>query len=118
MTTKNDFFTYVDEHLGVKPDYPFADNIAIFRHPKKRKWFAAVIDNLDRSKLNPNDTGPCTIVNLKCHPILAGTYRLQPGIFPGYHMNKEHWLTLILDGTIPPETVWELLEISFELTKS
>ena len=44
-------------------------------------------------------------------------YLLQPGILPGYHMNKEHWLTILLDGTAEDGLIRELFEISYSLTK-
>ena len=46
-----------------------------------------------------------------------GSYLGQPGILPGYHMNKNHWLTVLLDGTAADDVIKELLEISWELTK-
>lgn len=38
------------------------------------------------------------------------------GILPAYHMNKEHWITILLDGTVSKEKICELIDISYELT--
>ena len=54
---------------------------------------------------------------MKCSPLMMGDYLQQPGILPGYHMNKEHWLTILLDGSAENELIRELLEISYSLTK-
>jgi predicted DNA-binding protein (MmcQ/YjbR family) len=43
-------------------------------------------------------------------------YRRQPGILPGYHMNKDNWLTILLDGSAEDELIKELLELSFDMT--
>ena len=50
-------------------------------------------------------------------PRLIGAFREEPGIFPGYHMNKDHWLTVALDGTVGEEKIRFLTELSHSLTK-
>ena len=55
-------------------------------------------------------------VNLKCDPILIGSLLEEAGFFPGYHMNKEHWITAALDGRIPDEKLKVLLDMSFDAT--
>ena len=61
--------------------------------------------------------GSVEIVDVKTGPLLMGSYVGQPGILPGYHMNKNHWVTLLLDGTARDEMIRELLEISYDLTR-
>ena len=58
------------------------------------------------------------IVDVKCGPLLMDVYRKQPGILPGYHMNKDHWITILLDGTAEDGLIRELFEISYDLTGS
>lgn len=53
---------------------------------------------------------------LKCEPMYAQTLREDyDAIIPGYHLNKQHWNTLILDGTIPDKLIKELIDHSYEL---
>jgi len=55
-------------------------------------------------------------VNLKCAPERAVELRDEyPGITPGYHMNKRHWNTVLLDGSVPSRLVRELIEHSYQL---
>ncbi len=55
-------------------------------------------------------------INLKCDPERSTTLRDEyEAILPGYHMNKRHWNTLILDGSIPAKLVRELIDHSYEL---
>lgn len=55
-------------------------------------------------------------LNLKCEPELAELLRADyPSISPGYHMNKRHWNTLLLDGSIPKEKILLLIDLSYEL---
>lgn len=54
-------------------------------------------------------------MNLKCQPERAVELRDEhPAVLPGYHMNKRHWNTLILDGTLPDQMVMELIKHSFD----
>ncbi len=55
-------------------------------------------------------------VNLKCDPARAIALRDEfPAITPGYHMNKEHWNTVKLDGSVPPDVVMGLVDHSYQL---
>lgn len=55
-------------------------------------------------------------LNLKCDPDRALALRDEfPAIVPGYHMNKKHWNTLVLDGSLPPTLVRELIDHSYTL---
>lgn len=55
-------------------------------------------------------------MNLKCDPERAVELRDEyKGIKPGWHMNKRHWNTVMLDGTVPPKLVRELVEHSYQL---
>ncbi|MEV6817475.1 MmcQ/YjbR family DNA-binding protein [Nocardiopsis dassonvillei] len=59
--------------------------------------------------------GPAT-VNLKCEPELALELRDQfPAVTPGYHMNKKHWNSVLLDGTVPEDEILEMLRHSYVL---
>jgi predicted DNA-binding protein (MmcQ/YjbR family) len=61
------------------------------------------------------DTHPVTI-NLKCEPERAIELREQyPSVEPGYHMNKKHWNTVTLDGSIPPKEIFAMIDHSYDL---
>jgi predicted DNA-binding protein (MmcQ/YjbR family) len=56
--------------------------------------------------------------NAKCDPEKALQLRESyDGILPGYHMNKKHWNTVLLDGTLPLQLVRELIDHSYELVR-
>ncbi len=96
------------EHLFVK--YP---GFAVLRHPNQ-KWYGVVMD-LSREKLGLPGGGMVDTLNVKCGPCLSGSLRLQPGILPGYHMNKERWITILLDGTVDLEQIGILLDVSYDM---
>lgn len=55
-------------------------------------------------------------INLKCNPERAAELRDQhPAIRPGYHMNKQHWNSVYVDGTLSDELIFELVDHSYEL---
>lgn len=115
--TKEELFSYVRDYYSIDPDYPWEENTGfVLRHPNNRKWFAVGM-NVPYSRLGINEADSADIIDVKCSPLMMGPYLNLPGILPGYHMNKDHWLTILLDGSAAEETVKELLEISYELTK-
>ena len=58
-------------------------------------------------------------VSLKCEPELADALRrAYAAVIPGYHLNKRHWNTVIIDGSLPEETVRDMIEDSYDLVVS
>ncbi len=58
-------------------------------------------------------------VSLKCEPALADALReTHAAVIPGYHLNKRHWNTVILDGSLPDEMVRDMIEDSYDLVVS
>jgi predicted DNA-binding protein (MmcQ/YjbR family) len=58
-------------------------------------------------------------VSLKCEPVLAEQFRAaHPAVLPGYHLNKKHWNTVILDGSLPEQMIKDMIEDSYDLVVS
>jgi predicted DNA-binding protein (MmcQ/YjbR family) len=90
---------------GFSEDLPFDENTLAFR--VGGKIFALM------------DVDLFVSVNLKCDPERAIELREQyPGITPGYHMNKQHWNTVLCDGSVPHKLLLELAEHSYELVRA
>lgn len=108
---------YILENYGTEPDFPWLKypEIEVFRHGGNQKWFALVMD-VPKSKLGLQGTDELDVVNLKCDLVLISSLRGQAGIFPAYHMNKEHWITVALDGTVPEDIIKMLLDMSYTIT--
>ena len=113
--TKDELIQYVAERFSADAEYPWNDDNFIFRHHGNRKWFA-VIMRIPYGRLRIDKDGDVDIVDVKCGPLLMDAYRKQPGILPGYHMNKDHWITILLDGSTDDILIKELFEISYDLT--
>ena len=88
---------------GSVEDYPFGDEVAVFK--VVGKMFALV------------ELGPAPgSVSLKCDPDLAaGLRRRYAAITAGYHLNKRHWNTVTLDGSVPGDELLDLIDHSYEL---
>ena len=116
--TREELEAYIEESYGITADYPFTDDLitGVFRHPSNRKWFAIAM-HIPRSKLTPNADGYVDVVNVKCDPEVIYSFRGQSGIYPAYHMNRTHWITIALDGSATRDCVEFLLGISYDLTK-
>ena len=106
-----DTYSATGENLFAK--YP---NFLVFRHHGNKKWFAVIMD-IPRKNLGLTGKGEISVVNLKCDTRMIGSFREEPGIFPGWHMNKAHWLSVTLDGTVEDEKIKFLTDMSNELTK-
>ncbi len=98
------------EHLWAK--YP---SYAVFRHDHNRKWFA-VIMKIPISKLGILENREINVINLKFTEEVMDMVWQENGIFPAYHMNKNHWISVALDGSVSDETIEMLLDVSFKAT--
>ena len=109
---------YISETFGTTGEQFFAKypSFRVFRHLGNRKWFAVIMD-IPRKSLGLSGDSEISVVNLKCDPILIGSFREEPGVFPAWHMNKAHWLSVALDGTASDDSLLFLLDMSYELTK-
>jgi predicted DNA-binding protein (MmcQ/YjbR family) len=88
---------------GAAEEFPFGPNTSVFK--VAGKMFA----------LSALESRPLK-VSLKCEPDLAEQLRATyPAVAPGYHLNKRHWNTVTLDGSIPDKTVLDMLEDSYDL---
>lgn len=114
--TREIFETLVHESYGVRADYPFEEDFVtgVFRHANG-KWFAIAM-SINEKRLGNTGNMQIDVVNFKCAPeIIESLVGIERGIYPAYHMNKTHWLTVSL-AECEPELVSWLLGISFELT--
>lgn len=83
--------------------FPFGARVAVMK--VRSKMFATLLVETDHVSMN-----------LKCDPHEALILRdIFPAIKPGYHMNKQHWNTLVLDGSIPRSEIERMIDNSYAL---
>jgi len=91
------------EFAGAEETFPFNPETSVFK--VGGKMFA--LSQLGSQELR---------VSLKCEPQLAEELRAaHEAVIPGYHLNKQHWNTVILDGSLPDSTIREMVEDSYDL---
>ena len=71
--------------------------------------------NIEAHKISLNTTETIWVLNVKAKPEEIGSLRMIKGVYPAYHMNKEHWLSLNLTE-IDETLLYELVDESFSLT--
>ena len=109
---------YINENYDTLQEYPWEKypNFTTFKHKNNKKWFALIMD-VPFEKLKINKEGTVSVLNLNNLPEMIGGLRKNKGILPAYHMNKEYWITILLDGTVPEQKIFDLIDISYDLTK-
>jgi predicted DNA-binding protein (MmcQ/YjbR family) len=91
---------------GSAETFPFGPETSVFK--VSGKVFA--ISRLEQQPLR---------VSLKCEPLLAEQLReAHPAVIPGYHLNKRHWNTVIIDGSLSERMIKDLIEDSYDLIVS
>lgn len=97
------FRSYCLAKKGVTEEFPFDSETLVFK--VMGKMFA--LTSLDHEVFR---------INLKCDPEQAELLREQyPAVTPGYHMSKRHWNSVVVDGSIPVRSLFQMIDHSYEL---
>lgn len=106
MLTREDIVAHCLTYPAAYEDYPFGAEWTVLRHRSNKKSFALIYDWPDGT----------VRINVKCEPERADFFRnVYPAVIPGYHMNKTHWNTIIIDGSMTNEEVFDLISDSYWL---
>ena len=109
---------YIKNQYGIEPDFPWDGDFvtAVFRHKDNRKWFALIM-RVSGDRIGLDTDEPVDCMNLKIDdPMLLDMLIHEKGIIPAYHMNKQHWITVFLDGTVKDKKVTDLIDLSYSVT--
>lgn len=120
---------------GISPDFPFGTSpneaYGTFRHTDNSKWFALImsIKCASLSETVKRVTGKVPdvllqpkgaiidVINLKVVPEDREALYKETGVYPAYHMNHTHWISVTLDDSLPDDRVMQFVETSFQLTE-
>lgn len=128
--SKQSVLRYAKEQYGTEPDYLWHTEDAVLRRNDNQKWYGLImrvrVSSLakkygdktlqDNLRQNADVREETNVLNVKCDPLLLGALIQVPGILPAYHMNREHWVSILLDSAIPFEEVCTLVDMSYALT--
>ena len=115
--TKQQYFTLCQDACGTLPDYPFEEDFetAVLRHADTRKWYGIVM-RVSRRKFGLDSDEVIDVVNLKLPMEMYGSFGAADGVYPAYHMNKLHWISVLLPDA-PEDLIGFLTSVSFEATR-
>ena len=106
------------EKYGDEPEYlwkQFPDT-AILRRKDSEKWYA-IFMSVERKKLGLSGMGRVEVLDVRVDPVELPLLVDGVRVLPGWHMNKKHWVSVLLDGTVPFDELTEYLEESWHLAK-
>jgi predicted DNA-binding protein (MmcQ/YjbR family) len=112
-------FDYIRKKYEVLPEYPWRryDDNAVFRHTDNKKLFALLM-NVQKNRMGLSGEEYVDVINLKMDDIFFRDQIIhEDGILPAYHMNKLHWISVLLPDA-PDDLVAFLVTVSFEMTKT
>ena len=118
MMTREQFFEYCLNTYGTVPDYPFDEDFetAVLRHANNRKWYAIVM-RVSRRKFGIESDEIIDVLNLKLPTEMFGSFGAKEGVYPAYHMNKLHWISVLLPDA-SEQVLPFLINASFEATRT
>ena len=113
-------FTYVQRRYGSEIEYLWRryPNYAVFRHKDNQKWYGLVMD-IPRNKVGLCGTETVDVLNIKTDSRqLADILRQRKGCFASFHTAGPKWVSVILDGSVAPDEIYGLIDMSYEETAS
>ncbi len=116
--TRKSVCEFVERAYGTVPEYLWAKfpQYAVLRRTDNKKWYA-VIMNLPKSKFGSGGSERIDVIAIKCVPAERNILLSLKGFMPAYHLNRENWITVLLDGTVDNEPLFALIDKSYELAK-
>lgn len=109
---------YVLKKYGDKPLFLWEKfpNYAVFKNSYNNKWYMAIM-NIDYSKIDKTKSGEIEIIDVKIDKDKVDSIIKENGIYPAYHMNKQSWITILLDDTLADNIIFDYIDYSYLITK-
>lgn len=116
---RNKIIAYVGQKYQTKPEYPWLDSPDAFtlKTNTKKKWYGLVM-NVSYQTLGLKGTGKVDVINLKNTPDKIEKSIDQKHFFKAYHMNKKHWMTILLDNQLDMEELKKLIDESYQIVET
>ena len=115
----NEIIKYLKEKYNSEPEFLWEkyDDAAAIRNSKNNKWLGIFME-VNKTKLGMNEDQIVEIIDVSYYKDRVDEVIDNKGIFPGYHMNKKSWITILLDRTVSTEEIQRLIDISYEISIS
>ena len=114
--TRQELFDWVKSEYGTLPEYQWAKfpRYAVLRNGDN-KWYAVIMD-IPKNKFDIDSDEVVDVLNVKADMMLIDMLVGKPGYYRAYHMNKNQWISIFLDGSVPDEVIKNLIAESYEKT--
>ncbi len=118
INVKDNVIDYILKKYKITPEHPWEDypNDFTFKTKTKQKWFALIMD-VPADKFGFNQKNMLDVINLKHNPENIANIIDNKNIFMAYHMNKKHWISVILNKNISMEKIENLIDTSYNLVE-
>lgn len=109
---------FIRNKFGDEPEYLWEKfpNNAVFRRKENRKWYVAIL-TVEGNKLGLDSDAVEEIIDLRMNPTNAQELLARENYFPGWHMNKKSWYTLVLNESLPDDEIKQRITESYNLAK-
>ena len=109
---------YINETYSDELEYLWekSPDCAIARRKDNKKWYL-IIMVIKKDRLGIDSTDLAEVINLRAKVEDVPILHQKDGIYPGYHMNKKYWVTVLLDDSVPLAEIYKLLDNSYKLVK-
>lgn len=113
---RSEILDHAKKTYGCEPDHPFEKypRYVALRHDEGGKWFGLIMD-VPKDRLGLDGDGKVDVIDVKCRPSTVSELKKKPGFLPAYHMDKKHWITILLDGSVPGKDIVRLIDESHAL---
>ena len=105
----------INKKYGDNPEFLWDDDTAsVYRNNQNKKWYAIVM-YINKEKID-KENKMVEVMNVKLPPEMITELLEKKGFYKAYHMNKKHWITIILDDYLKDDEIMKLIEISYKFT--
>jgi len=111
-------FEYISTTYQSEIEFPWKklQNYCVFRHKDNNKWYGLIMD-IPYAKLGVDKKGVTDILNVKIDDFMLKEFLVtQNGICNAYHMDHDRWISILLDGTVDINQIYDLINKSFAAT--
>lgn len=118
VDAKDHIAQFVQSHYQDQLEFPWQNDIenGVVRHHENKKWYLAIL-HVSYERLGLDGQEKIDVLNVKCPKQKIKQLQTQTGYCPAYHMNKQNWITILLDGSVSWEEIYSHIEESYNLTK-
>lgn len=113
---RNELIQYIQKEYICDVDYPWEKypDYVVIRRRDNQKWFAGIF-NIHGQQVGLDISESLDVINLKCDPDLIPNLIHESGIYPAYHMNKQHWISVDIERYEDAEKFKMLVDMSYRL---